>query len=993
MPSVVDKLDYKNAATRELTPLVDASNVKGGSREVADVTARDAIPASHRTEGMVAYIVAEGRSDRLNADLTTWEEGALGSAEATPAYQVARPFVAQFARSIGSFIGKTISLDDLGASAMAPDSVLDGFTSPSDYTDNTPLFEDIFLDTDNYEKLTDVQLILPTGVYGVGRSSAHDGSVLIRDIQRLTLHSDGATLLGLSGTALTDSVLRLHNISRCMFTGRLNITTMGNIDASLSANYRSGVRISGDTMNWTGAWSSGTTYAIDDAVTDGGNSYVCVRPNVASSGNQPSTGVSQTGAVANNYKLPSDDVEAPYPWQLEATDNIVYWHKLPADAGSTWNGALTCAENTFENFQINMFKTALAYGSHFGDPFQQREIVDSNDLLNWHIRSVMRGFTCQGENMGLNIRGGNLKIEPFSARQTGQTGSWYTMDDRWLVRSEEGCRVRLTDYERLSNGEAGWLFYGQEIESSGTQGEFRPGSLVMGDMTDKDVQRGFVSQNNTRPPYLVAPNAAGTLSIHNREYRRAADSRETDLSTSVGLVDARLSQKLDLSLKDSHIKDVPLDPTDALKYLLRGGRKLAVRGLRITNTIDGSAGLDDYYLRSNDVNSFTSADGDGGAVNTTEDVATKGGWTPSGLTGHIAQKTDSDLPLDASCAIEIYSTSTATATLTSPTGAEAFLVTPNENAILTFKGKRVGGATTGRVRLHALFYDRDGNPINPDGSSGSTALPLLDYFDEDDASVDAGEMDEFGEANTSDLPGHGVDEWQLVIAAPKIPHTASRMAVRWLFQNEVTWRFTEFRVAGGVSGLASSGSGATTLGGLSDVSTTGATTGTEIIFNGASWAPRAAKSYVDARASSGQTGVTGNLGAVHTVIFGAEITDGQSDFDGVSTFTARNSAVHVIDTTILLRGVNSATDIRAVMRITPNGGGTDTTFTLWNGAGAAATDGTDHDLSFDVQKVRKLDAGDTVSIEISALGAGADTVDIVTGTNTTRYTSLTITEV
>ena len=78
MPSVVDVLEYKDAGARTLFPLVDADDVKGGMRAVANVTARDAIPAGHRAEGMTVYLVSPGRYDRLQADLTTWNEDVFG---------------------------------------------------------------------------------------------------------------------------------------------------------------------------------------------------------------------------------------------------------------------------------------------------------------------------------------------------------------------------------------------------------------------------------------------------------------------------------------------------------------------------------------------------------------------------------------------------------------------------------------------------------------------------------------------------------------------------------------------------------------------------------------------------------------------------------------------------------------------------------------------------------------------------------------------------
>jgi hypothetical protein len=48
----------------------------GGLRTVADTTARDAIPAARRQEGMVVYCQTPGKFYKLNAGLTTWSEQA-----------------------------------------------------------------------------------------------------------------------------------------------------------------------------------------------------------------------------------------------------------------------------------------------------------------------------------------------------------------------------------------------------------------------------------------------------------------------------------------------------------------------------------------------------------------------------------------------------------------------------------------------------------------------------------------------------------------------------------------------------------------------------------------------------------------------------------------------------------------------------------------------------------------------------------------------------
>lgn len=59
---------------------------KGGWHEVADNTARDAIPAGRRTAGMAVYTTASGKLWILDADLTTWVEFSGGGAGSDAKY-------------------------------------------------------------------------------------------------------------------------------------------------------------------------------------------------------------------------------------------------------------------------------------------------------------------------------------------------------------------------------------------------------------------------------------------------------------------------------------------------------------------------------------------------------------------------------------------------------------------------------------------------------------------------------------------------------------------------------------------------------------------------------------------------------------------------------------------------------------------------------------------------------------------------------------------
>lgn len=67
--TVIDTLEPKNAGT---FPIARADQLLGGFMQVADNTARDAIPAARRSEGMRVHVQASGLVYRLAANLTTW---------------------------------------------------------------------------------------------------------------------------------------------------------------------------------------------------------------------------------------------------------------------------------------------------------------------------------------------------------------------------------------------------------------------------------------------------------------------------------------------------------------------------------------------------------------------------------------------------------------------------------------------------------------------------------------------------------------------------------------------------------------------------------------------------------------------------------------------------------------------------------------------------------------------------------------------------------
>lgn len=62
-------------------PAAIAGEIKGGYHQVADDTARDAIPSSYRTVGMMAYVISTAKLYWLvgGVENTDWEEVTLGS--------------------------------------------------------------------------------------------------------------------------------------------------------------------------------------------------------------------------------------------------------------------------------------------------------------------------------------------------------------------------------------------------------------------------------------------------------------------------------------------------------------------------------------------------------------------------------------------------------------------------------------------------------------------------------------------------------------------------------------------------------------------------------------------------------------------------------------------------------------------------------------------------------------------------------------------------
>lgn len=110
---IIDKLKQKNDAD---FAIVDSSDVQGGHHEVADNTARDALPASLRTHGMMVFVQSSGLTYVLGADLTTWTEFTSGGAGdvAGPASSTDNA-IARFDSTTGKLLqNSAVTVDDSG---------------------------------------------------------------------------------------------------------------------------------------------------------------------------------------------------------------------------------------------------------------------------------------------------------------------------------------------------------------------------------------------------------------------------------------------------------------------------------------------------------------------------------------------------------------------------------------------------------------------------------------------------------------------------------------------------------------------------------------------------------------------------------------------------------------------------------------------------------------------------------------------------------------
>lgn len=65
IPGTVVAAKVTTGDTVNVFPVADVNELLGGPKEVADLAARDAIPAERRREGMTAWVIAEQQEYRL----------------------------------------------------------------------------------------------------------------------------------------------------------------------------------------------------------------------------------------------------------------------------------------------------------------------------------------------------------------------------------------------------------------------------------------------------------------------------------------------------------------------------------------------------------------------------------------------------------------------------------------------------------------------------------------------------------------------------------------------------------------------------------------------------------------------------------------------------------------------------------------------------------------------------------------------------------------
>ena len=132
---VIDTIEAKNAGT---FPIVDSTDVKGGHHEVADNTARDAIPAAKRSHGMLVFVQASGTTYELGADLTTWATfssggGGGGTGDVEGPASSTDNALARFDSTSGKIIqNSAVTVDDSGN--IATSGTVDGRDVSTDGT-------------------------------------------------------------------------------------------------------------------------------------------------------------------------------------------------------------------------------------------------------------------------------------------------------------------------------------------------------------------------------------------------------------------------------------------------------------------------------------------------------------------------------------------------------------------------------------------------------------------------------------------------------------------------------------------------------------------------------------------------------------------------------------------------------------------------------------------------------------------------------------------
>ena len=159
-------------------------------------------------------------------------------------------------------------------------------------------------------------------------------------------------------------------------------------------------------MNWTGAWSSTTAYAVGDGVYSGGSSYICITANTNSappSADWSEIAAAATGVDATSIQGVAVSATAPATGQTLEYNGTEYAPATPGGGALTSDSSfITSAVTLAQTTATNLTSLSLAAGTW---------------LINWQLV-----FEASGGSAGADIECDGW-IGPNSASSTGAYSS------------------------------------------------------------------------------------------------------------------------------------------------------------------------------------------------------------------------------------------------------------------------------------------------------------------------------------------------------------------------------------------------------------------------------------------------------------------------------------------------------------------------------------------------------------------------------------------